>query len=265
MKKRFNEWNVNPQVWKLDQSRLFFDKNQVSYDIEHYFRSYLDPARSDSWGWGTLSTERITPNVWWFREDEHDVPILQSNIEHYLRSHLDPTRFDLWGWGTLSTENITPNVWWSRESEHDVPIHQRFLHKISDLWQRFHKHLKSPEVWRVLNSWIIYLGGAGIISFAISARLLGKTLRLVEYPNGNLTQIVFRGSSIQRLKEHVCILEISICFIGIQPNPFTDRSRSSTRLSWSQTFHFGYPPFRYGSIYLFFISEGSFSHLFNDI
>lgn len=53
------------------------------------------------------------------------------------------------------------------------------------------------------SDYIILLGGASIISYAVRTRFLGKMLRAVEVPEGNLSTIIIRTNTLKALKEAI--------------------------------------------------------------
>jgi len=63
---------------------------------------------------------------------------------------------------------------------------------------------------RKLSDYVILLGGASIVSYALRTRLLGKMMRTVEVPQGDLTTIIVRKNTINALKRSIIQLQPSI-------------------------------------------------------
>jgi hypothetical protein len=72
--------------------------------------------------------------------------------------------------------------------------------KISNIKEEYGINSKSIKK---LSDYIILLGGASIVSYALRTRFLGKMLRAVEVPHGNLSTIIVRSNSLKALKEAI--------------------------------------------------------------
>lgn len=80
-----------------------------------------------------------------------------------------------------------------------------------ELWDNFKDNISelkdelgiTSKSIKKLSDYIILLGGASIVSYALRTKFLGKMIRAVEVPEGNMSTIIVRSNSLKALKEAI--------------------------------------------------------------